>query len=170
MEDVGADLAGEGFEALALGGGEITGAGVENADGAEELVVGGGYRDAGEETEMRCAVDEGAGGECGVGAEVGDFEGATLGDSESVEGEIEIEFVGIAEIVGEAPALLVAGTDEGDGGLAEGAGELGDVVEVIFETVGLEELELVGNAGAGKLQLEGFLGRQWGLLRRAFHS
>jgi hypothetical protein len=119
---------------------------------------------------MRGAVDERAGGECGVGAEVGDFEGATLGDREGVEGEIEIEFVGIAEIVGEAPALLVARTDESDGGLAEGAGEVRDVVEMGFETLGGGlELKLIGSGGGGKLQLEGFLGLG-GLWGRAFHS
>jgi hypothetical protein len=143
MEDVGADLAGEGIEALALGSGEIAGAGVENTDGAEELVVGGGDRDAGEEAKMRSAVHKRAAGEGRVRAQVGDFESATLGDGEGVEGEIETEFVGVAEIMGEAPALLVAGANEGDGSLAEGAGELGDVVEVIFEAVSLEKLELV---------------------------
>lgn len=70
----------------------------------------------------------------------------------------------------ETPALLVARTDEGDGSLAEGAGELRDVVEVGFETLGGGlELELIGRCGAGKLQREGFLGRR-GLLGRAFHS
>jgi len=128
VEDVSADLAGESFEAVTLRRGEVTRAGVENADGAEELVVFGGDGHAGEETEMRSAGDERAGGESGIGAQVGNFEGATLGDREGVEGEIEIEFVGIAEIVGEAPALLVARTDESNRGLAEGAGEMRDVV------------------------------------------
>ena len=119
---------------------------------------------------MRGAGDERASGEGGVGAKVGDFEGATLGDGESVEGEIEGEFVGIAEIVGEAPALLVARTDEGDRGLAESAGELCNVVEVRFETLGGGlELKLIGSGGGGKLQLEGFLGLG-GLWGRAFHS
>ena len=170
VEDVGADLAGEGFEAVTLGRGEVARAGVENADGAEELVVFGGDGHAGEETKMRGAGDERAGGEGRVGAKVGDFESATLSDGEGVEGEIEGEFVGIAEIVREAPALLVARTDEGDRGLAEGAGELCNVVEVRFETLGGGlKLELIGSGGAGKLQLEGFLGLG-GLLRRAFHS
>ena len=66
--------------------------------------------------------------------------------------------------------MLVARTNESDGSLAEGAGEVRDVVEMRFETLGCGlELELIGSGGAGKLQLEGFLG-QWGLLGRAFHS
>ena len=52
--------------------------------------------------------------------------------------------------------------------MAEGAGKLGDVVEVGFERV--DGLELVGIACAGKLQLEGFLERRWGLFNGAFHS
>src|SRR3954454_14829180 len=71
--------------------------------------------------------------------------------------------------MGEAPALLVARTDQGDGSLAEGAGKMRDVVEIGFEALG-GGLKLVGKAGAGKLQLEGFLGRWRGLLNRAFHS
>ena len=84
---------------------------------------------------MRRACYDRAGRKCRVGAEVGDFESSALGDGERVEGEIEIQgLIFGAEIMGEPPALLVTGTDEGDGGLGERASELGDVVEMRFET------------------------------------
>ena len=76
--------------------------------------------------------------------------------------------MGIAEIVREAPALLVARTDERDGGLAERAGELRDVVEMRFEAFDIF-FKLMRKTGARELELQSLLG--WlGLWNRASHS
>ena len=129
--DEGHDLAGEGFEAGDLEGGEVAGLGIDDADGAEDVAVGGDDGGAGVEADVGIAGDEGVVGEAGILLGVGNDEGAGGGEGVGAEalgargmGEVDADF-GLEPL-----AVFIDEGDEGDGGAAEDGGEGGGVVEL----------------------------------------
>ena len=90
LREMRAHLPCERFEPLALRGGKIARARVQNTDRPEKLPVIGADRHAREETKMRSASHERARRKSRIRSQIGDFKFASLRDRERVKREIEI--------------------------------------------------------------------------------
>lgn len=132
-------LPGEHPQGVRLGGGEGAGGRVDDAQGAQGVPVGGDERGTGVEADPRPAGDERVVGEPPVGGGVGHHQQVGLGDGVGAEGDVAGGLGGVEAVPRLEPlAAVVDQADEGDGRVAHGRGQAGQVVELGFGR-GVEE-------------------------------